>query len=63
MEAVLIDDLIKALEALLAMPEFDGSAETSRVRLRIKNRAKKVLKEYKDERLAKVRRVQQEPAD
>tara|TARA_R110000868_G_scaffold341475_1_gene602333 strand:+ start:443 stop:634 length:192 start_codon:yes stop_codon:yes gene_type:complete len=63
METVLIDDLAKALEALLNMPQYDGSAETSRARLRIKNRAKKVLKEYKDERLAKVRRVQQEPAD
>jgi hypothetical protein len=62
-EAVLIDDLVKALEALLTMPEFDGSAETSRARQRIKNRAKKVLKEYKDERLAKVRRVQQESSD
>ena len=63
MEAVLIDDLIKALEALLAMPEFDGSAETSRARQRIKNRAKKLLKEYKDDRLAKVQRLQQEPSD
>ena len=59
----MIDDLVKALEALLTMPEFDGSAETSRARQRIKNRAKKVLKEYKDERLAKVRRVQQESSD
>jgi len=63
MEALLIDDLVKALEALLAMPDYDGSAETSRARQRIKNRAKKVLKEYKDERLAKVRRVQQESSD
>jgi hypothetical protein len=63
MEAVLIDDLAKVLEALLYMPEYDGSAETSRARQRIKNRAKKVLKEYKDERLAKVRRVQQESSD
>jgi len=63
MEAILIDDLAKALEALLNMPPYDGFTETSRVRLRIKNRAKKVLKEYKDERLAKVRRVQQESAD
>ncbi len=63
MEAILIDDLAKALEALLTMPEFDGSAETSRARQRIKNRAKKLLKEYKDDRLAKVRRLPQEPAD
>ena len=63
MEAVLIDDLVKALEALLAMPEYDGSAETSRARQRIKNRAKKLLKEYTDDRLAKVRRVPPEPAD
>jgi hypothetical protein len=62
-EAILIDDLAKALEALLTMPEFDGSAETSRARQRIKNRAKKLLKEYKDDRLAKVRRLPQEPAD
>jgi hypothetical protein len=63
MEAVLIDDLAKALEALLAMPEFDGSAETSRARQRIKNRAKKLLKEYKDDRLAKMRRLPKEPSD
>jgi hypothetical protein len=63
MEAVLIDDLAKALEALLNMPDFDGNAETSRARLRIKNRAKKLLKEYKDDRLAKVQRLQQEPSD
>ena len=59
----MIDDLVKALEALLAMPEYDGSAETSRARQRIKNRAKKLLKEYTDDRLAKVRRVPPEPAD
>ena len=47
MEALLIDDLVKALEALLAMPDYDGSAETSRARQRIKNRAKKLLKKYK----------------
>ena len=47
MEAVLIDDLAKALEALLYMPEYDGSAKTSRARQRIKNRAKKLLKKYK----------------
>ena len=43
----MIDDLAKALEALLAMPDYDGSAETSRARQRIKNRAKKLLKKYK----------------
>ena len=63
MEAVLIEDFVKALEALLAMPEFDGSAETSRARQRIKNRAKKLLKEYKDDRLAKVHRLPKEPSD
>jgi|TARA_R110000868_G_scaffold96471_1_gene265446 hypothetical protein len=63
MEAVLIDDLVKALEALLAMPDYDGSAETSRARQRIKNRAKKLLKEYKDDRLAKVHNMSKEPAD
>ena len=47
MEAVLIEDFVKALEALLAMPDYDGSAETSRARQRIKNRAKKLLKKYK----------------
>jgi hypothetical protein len=62
-EAVLIDDFAKVLEALLYMPEYDGSAETSRARQRIKNRAKKLLKEYTDDRLAKVRRVSPEPAD
>ena len=63
MEALLIDDLVKALEALLAMPDYDGSAETSRARQRIKNRAKKLLKEYKDDRLAKTHHLSKEPAD
>ena len=63
MEAVLIDDLAKALEALLTMPDYDGSAETSRARQRIKNRAKKLLKEYKDDNLAKMRRLPKEPSD
>ena len=59
----MIDDLVKALEALLAMPDYDGSAETSRARQRIKNRAKKLLKEYTDDRLAKVHNMSKEPAD
>lgn len=63
MEAVLIDDLVKALEALLAIPDYDGSAETSRARQRIKNRAKKLLKAYNDDRLAKVHNMSKEPAD
>jgi hypothetical protein len=63
MEALLIDDLAKALEALLNMPQYDETAETSRARLRIKNRAKKILKEYRDERLAKMQRLPQESSD
>ena len=63
MEAVLIEDFVRALEALLHMPEYDGTAETSRARQRIKNRAKKLLKAYKDDRLANLQQVSEEPAD
>jgi len=63
MEAVLIDDLAKALEALLAIPDYDGSAETSRARQRIKNRAKKLLKAYNDDRLANLQQVSEKPFD
>jgi hypothetical protein len=62
-EALLIDDFVRALEALLNMPEYDGTAETSRARQRIKNRAKKLLKAYNDDRLANLQQVSEEPSD
>jgi hypothetical protein len=62
-EAILIDDFVRALEALLNMPEYDGTAETSRARQRIKNRAKKLLKAYNDDRLANLQQVSEEPSD
>jgi len=63
MEAVLIDDFVRALEALLHMPEYDGTAETSRARQRIKNRAKKLFQAYNDYRLANLQQVSEEPSD
>ena len=63
MEAVLIDDFVRALEALLNMPEYDGTAENSRARQRIKNRAKKLLKAYNDDRLANLQQVSEKPSD
>lgn len=59
----MIDDFVRALEALLHMPEYDGTAETSRARQRIKNRAKKLLKAYHDDRLANLQQVSEEPSD
>lgn len=41
-------DFAAALEALLNMPEYDGTAETSRARIRAKNAAKRLLKAYRD---------------
>lgn len=38
---------LRALQALLDMPEYDGTAETARDRLRAKNAAKAVLKQAK----------------
>lgn len=43
-----VADFALALEALLNMPEYDGTAETSRVRQRAKNTAKRLLKAYRD---------------
>lgn len=43
-----VADFALALEALLNMPEYDGTAETSRARLQAKNAAKRLLKAYRD---------------
>lgn len=40
-------ELLAALEALLKMPDHDGSASTSRERLRIKNAARRAIKSAK----------------
>lgn len=39
-----VAQLTTALEDLLHMPEYDGTRQTSQVRLRAKNQAKKALK-------------------
>lgn len=42
-----IADLVNALELVLYMPDYDGTRLTSSQRLRIKNRAKRLIKEHK----------------
>ena len=37
-------DLLQALQGLLAMPDYDGTPETSRARLKAKNKAKAAIK-------------------
>ena len=43
--------LLKALEALLTMPEYDGSATTSKVRRAAKREAKEAIAQAKGEPL------------
>ena len=38
-------ELIKALAALINIPDYDGERKTSQTRLRIKNKAKRLIKE------------------
>lgn len=41
-------DYVAALNALLNMPDYDGTPATSQQRLRIKNAAKRLVKAYTD---------------
>lgn len=41
-------DYVAALNALLNMPEYDGTASTSKQRLKTKNAAKRLVKAYTD---------------
>jgi hypothetical protein len=45
-----VADFALVLEALLNMPEYDGSAATSRERQKAKNAAKRLLKAYRDDK-------------
>jgi hypothetical protein len=43
-------DYVVALNNLLNMPEHDGTPETNRRRLKVKNAAKRLIKAYTDNR-------------
>ena len=42
------NELLFALEALLNMPEFDGTQETSSIRRDAKNRARSLIQDHKE---------------
>lgn len=46
----IIAELVNSLEQVLYMPDYDGSPSTSNERLRIKNRAKKLIRQHRGQK-------------